>query len=195
VSNETRSTLLDPITSQNAMLLLVDQQEGLLAGVYESEHLRAHLLGLARGAKLLDVPVVMTTALAAGSNGPQWNALTTLFADEAIIDRTIINAWQDPRVHEAVMRTGRKKVIIAGTGFDICAQFPALASRAEGFDTYVVVDASGRFDPSPSLATVTRLAQAGVALEMMADNAHPKANEIYAALPAGLVIMEKASGA
>jgi nicotinamidase-related amidase len=203
MSNETRSTLLDPVTPQNAVLLLVDQQEGLLARVYEPEHMRAHLLGLARGAKLLGVPVVMTTALAAGTNGPQWNALTTLFADEAIIDRTIINAWQDPRVHEAITAIWRRKVIIAGTGFDICAQFPALASRAEGYDTYVVVDASGRFDPSPSLATITRLAQAGVALvnartivlEMMADNAHPKASEIYAALPAGLVTRGSAPGA
>jgi nicotinamidase-related amidase len=203
MSNETRSTLLDPVTPQNAVLLLVDQQEGLLARVYESEQLRAHLLGLARGAKLLGVPVVMTTALSAGTNGSQWNALTTLFPDEAIIDRTLINAWQDPRVHEAITATSRRKVIIAGTGFDICAQFPALSSVAEGYDTYVVVDASGRFDHSPSLATITRLAQAGVALvnartivlEMIADNAHPKASVIYAALPAGLVTLDSAPGA
>jgi nicotinamidase-related amidase len=94
-------------------------------------------------------------------------------------------------------------VIIAGTGFDICAQFPALSSVAEGYDAYVVVDASGHFDPSPSQASITRLAQAGVALvnartivlEMMADNAHPKASEIYAALPAGLVTRGSAPGA
>ena len=203
MSNETRSTLLNPITPQNAVLLLIDQQEGLLARVYEPEQMRGHLLGLARGAQLLGVPVIMTTALSAGTNGPQWNELTTLFADVEIIDRTIINAWQDPRVHEAITRTGRKKVIIAGTGFDICAQFPALSSVAEGYDTYVVVDASGRFDPSPSLATITRLAQAGVALvnartivlEMMADNAHPLARDIYAALPAGLVTTDNTTGA
>jgi nicotinamidase-related amidase len=203
MSTETKSTLLDPITPQNAVLLLIDQQEGLLSRVYESQQMRGHLLGLARGAQLLGVPVVMTTALSAGTNGPQWNALTTLFSDGEIIDRTIINAWQDPRVHEAITRTGRKKVIIAGTGLDVCAQFPALSSVAEGYDTYVVIDASGRFEPQPSVATISRLTQAGVALvnarvivlEMMADNAHPKASEIYAALPAGLVIMENAPGA
>jgi nicotinamidase-related amidase len=203
MSHETRSTLLDPITPQNAVLLLVDQQEGLLTKVYEPEHMRAHLLGLARGAQLLGVPVVMTTALAAGPNGPQWNVLTTLFADGEIIDRTLINAWQDPRVHEAITCTGRTKVIIAGTGLDVCAQLPALASRAEGYDTYVVIDASGRIAPQPSMATISRLAQAGVALvnarvivlELMADNAHPKANEIYAALPAGLVTRDTAPGA
>jgi nicotinamidase-related amidase len=192
---ETRSTLLDPITPENAVLLLVDQQEGLFTRIYEPEQTRRQLLGLARSTRLLSVPAVLTTALATGPNGPMLHELTTIFDGAEVIDRTIINAWRDPRVHEAIMRTGRKKVIIAGTGFDICAQLPALSSVAEGYDTYVVVDACGRFDPSPSVATITRLAQAGVALvntrtivlEMMADNAHPKAKEIYSALPPGLV--------
>ncbi len=76
MSNETRSTLLDPITPQNAVLLLIDQQEGLLARVYEPEQMRGHLLGLARGAQLLGVPVIMTTALSAGTNGPVGSFLT-----------------------------------------------------------------------------------------------------------------------
>jgi hypothetical protein len=73
-------------------------------------------------------------------------------------------------------------VIIAGTALDVCAQLPALACAAEGYDAYVAVDACGRFSPAPSVATVSRLTQAGIALvdtrvivlESMADNAHPK---------------------
>jgi len=115
--------------------------------------------------------------------------LTKLYAGAEVIERTVINAWQDPRVHEALTATKRKKVRIAGTGFDICAALPALASVAEGYQTYVIFDACGRFEPLP-IAAITRLAQAGVVpvdartivLEMMADNAHPSANEIYAAL-------------
>jgi hypothetical protein len=34
-----------------------------------------------------------------------------------------------------------------------------------------------------------------IILEAMADNAHPKASEIYATLPAGLVSAEAVSGA
>src|SRR5205823_13330606 len=166
----------------------------------EPEQTRRHLLGLARSTQLLGVPAVLSTALAAG---PLLNELTTVYEGTQVIDRTLINAWQDLRVHEAITATRRAKVIIAGTGFDVCAQLPALSSVAEGYDTYVVIDASGRFEPQPSVATISRLAQAGVALvnarvivlEMMADNAHPKANEIYAALPAGLVTLDNAPGA
>jgi nicotinamidase-related amidase len=89
-------------------------------------------------------------------------------------------------------------VIIAGTGLDVCAQLPALAAAADGYHAYVAIDACGRFEPQPSIATVSRLTQAGVALastrvivlEAMADNAYPKANDIYTTLPAGLVVMD-----
>jgi nicotinamidase-related amidase len=201
MSTETKRTLLDPITPENAVLLMIDQQEGLLRRISQPEGTRANLLALARISRMLGVPAVMTTALAASSNGPQVAFLGEIFANQPIIDRTLIDAWKEPRVKEAIMATGRKKVIIAGTGFEVCAQIPALSSVAEGYDTYVVLDACGLFSPSPSVAAISRLSQAGVALvdtrplvlTMMADNAHPSAGEIYATLPAGLVRMDSAS--
>jgi nicotinamidase-related amidase len=190
----------EPISSENAVLLFVDQQEGLLAKVHEPDATKRNLLALARAARLLGVPAVLTTALADGPNGPQLAELTETFPEQEIIDRTLVNAWHDSRVREAIDHTRRGKVIIAGTGFDVCAQLPALAAAAEGYDTYVVLDASGRFETTPSVAAVSRLTQAGVALvnarvivlELMADNADPRAKEIYALLPAGLVTVDDA---
>jgi hypothetical protein len=93
-------------------------------------------------------------------------------------------------------------VIIAGTGFEVCAQLPALTCAAEGYDAYVAVDACGLFAPVPSVAAISRLTQAGVALvdarvivlEAMAGNAHPQASEIYATLGAGLVPTDAVPG-
>jgi nicotinamidase-related amidase len=189
MSNETRSTPLDLITPENAVLLIVDQQEGWFSRISEPEQTQRRLLALARAAKLLGVPTVLTTNMAAGLNGPQVQALSEVFAGQEVIDRTVIDAWQDPRVHEAVVATSRQKVIIAGTGFELCATLPALSSLAEGYDAYVVYDASGRITPLP-ITGITRLSQAGavvletgpLVLEMMADNTHAKAGEIYAIL-------------
>jgi nicotinamidase-related amidase len=194
----TSPTRLEPASPSNIVLLLVDQQEGLFSRIHQPEQTRRNLLALARCTQMLGIPVVMTTALATGPNGPQLKELTETYPDQEIIDRTLINAWHDSRVHDAITRTGRGKVAIAGTGLDVCAQLPALASAADGYDAYVVLDACGRFEPEPSVATVSRLTQAGVALvntrvlvlEAMADNAHPKANDIYGTLPAGLVVVD-----
>src|SRR5512132_1335282 len=188
----------EPVSPHNAVLLLVDQQEGLFARVHQPEQTRSNLAALARCARLLGIPAVMATALAAGPNGPQLPELTETFAGQEVIDRTLINAWHDRRVRDAVVASGRRKLLIAGTGLDVCAQLSALASAADGYQPYVVIDACGRFEPQPSVATVSRLTQAGVALvntrvvvlEAMADNAHPKAKEVYAILPAGLVLLE-----
>jgi nicotinamidase-related amidase len=196
--NAAGQTSREPVSPHNAVLLFVDQQVGLLSRVHEPERTLGNLLALARCAQLLGIPAVMTTALAAGPNGPQLNELTETFPDQEVIDRTLITAWHDSRVRQAIIRMGRTKIIVAGTGFDVCAQLSALASAADGSDTYVAIDACGRFEPEPSIATVSRLTQAGVALvntrvivlETMADNAHPKANDIYATLPAGLVITD-----
>ena len=203
MTSVTRHTQLEPVSPDNAVLLIVDQQEGLFSRIHEPAQTRATLLALARSARLLGIPAVMTTALAAGPNGPQLPELTETFAGQEIIDRTLINAWHDSRVHEAVTRTRRNKVIIAGTGFEVCAQLPALVCAAEGYDAYVAVDACGLFAPAPSVAAISRLTQAGVALadarvvilEAMADNAHPQASEIYATLSLGLVPTEGAPGA
>jgi nicotinamidase-related amidase len=184
------------------VLLLVDQQEGLFGRIYQPDQTRHNLIALARCARLLGVPAILTTALAGGPNGPQLTELSDTFSGQEIIDRTVINAWHDGSVHDAVVRTERAKIIIAGTGLDVCAQLPALAAAAEGYDAFVVVDASGRFEPEPSVATISRLTQSGVALvttrvivlETMADNAHPRAGDIYATLPAGLIRMNPPDG-
>lgn len=192
----------EPVSPRNAVLLLVDQQAGLFSRIHEPEQTRRNLLALARCAQLLAIPAVMTTALAAGPNGPQLAELTETFPEQEIIDRTLINAWHDSGVRDAIDRTGRRKVLIAGTGLDVCAQLAALASAADGYDSYVVLDACGRFEPEPSVATISRLTQAGVVLvntrvivlEIMADNAHPLAAAVYAALPPGLVVADDAGG-
>ncbi len=107
MSPETKSTLLDPVTPQNAVLLLVDQQEGWFSRIHEPLQMRHQLLALARSARLLGVPTVLTTNLAAGPNGPMLQALSELFEGAEVIDRSLINAWQDPRVHEAITHTAQ----------------------------------------------------------------------------------------
>ncbi len=67
---------LHPVRPDNAVLLLVDQQEGLFSRIHEPEHTRRNLVPLARCARILQIPVVLTTALANGPNGQQLKELT-----------------------------------------------------------------------------------------------------------------------
>jgi isochorismate hydrolase len=107
-----------------------------------------------------------------------------------IIDRMTVNAWDDPHFVRAVEATGRKHLIFAGVTLQICAALPAYSALAAGYKTYVAVDASGVFSATQRQVGKARIQQAGVIpvdyfsiiCEIMATNADPLANDVYAAL-------------
>ncbi|MGW3628447.1 isochorismatase family protein, partial [Streptomyces sp. NPDC000880] len=69
--------------------------------------------------------------------------LKEVFPDQEIIDRTWINAWEDPKLKEAVLATGRRQIVIAGLWTEMCVAFPAVSALEEGREVFVVADASG----------------------------------------------------
>jgi nicotinamidase-related amidase len=182
---------LEQITRENSVLLLIDQQAGWYVGLREPSPLvmKHNVLALARAVKALGIPAVLTSAGARGPFGPFIHELTELFPDQEIIDRTLIDAWEDERVRQAVARTGRRKLIIAGLALGVCGTLPALSAIADGYTAYVAIDASGDLDGYP-FTEIARLAQAGaipvnsgpLVMELLRDNADPKAAEVYAAL-------------
>ena len=116
----------------------------------------------------------------------------------SIINRTTVNAFDDARFAKAVEATGRKKLIIAGVSTEVCLAFPAIHATVIGYDAYAVIDASGTFSETKRITGLLRMVQAGVivadyatvGVEMLKDNASPKAGDLYAALDmpfAGLV--------
>jgi nicotinamidase-related amidase len=107
-----------------------------------------------------------------------------------VIDRSTVNAWDDPRVVQAIRATGRNKLIITGISTEVCLALPAISATAEGFDAYAAIDASGTFWQTKRDAGLLRMQQAGVIpidystaiVEILADNADPLAADVYTAL-------------
>src|SRR5260221_1643053 len=130
--------------------------------------------------------------------GPIIPELTEALPKLSIINRTTVNAFDEPRFAKAVEATGRKKLIIAGVSTEVCLAFPAIHATAMGYDAYGVIGASGTFSETKRITGLMRMVQAGVividystvAVEMLKDNAIPKAGPLYGALDmpfAGLV--------
>src|SRR5664280_3487007 len=156
---------LDALTPENAALLLIDHQVGLMQLVRDMmpEEFKNNVMGLAKTAKIFDLPVILTTSVDWGPNGPILPELQTLFPNIEVIRRPgVINAWRWPAFRKAVDDTGRKKLIIAGISDSTCLQFPSLDAVLEGYDVYAVIDASGAVSVLEHEATIATLAQAGV---------------------------------
>lgn len=187
------------LTRDNAVLLLVDHQIGLYTGVRDIDTLELthNVVGLARAAVALGVPVIVTTTTE-NLWGPMIPELSEALPGVPVIERTTVNAWDEPRVVAAVEATGRKKLIVTGISTDVCLAFPAMSALDAGYDSFAVIDASGGFSKTQVQMGVARMQQAGVvpvcysnvAVEILADNAAPEAQAVYAALGmpfAGLV--------
>src|SRR5246500_1869358 len=132
----------EPPTSENAALVLVDHQVGLMTGVrdYSTGELKHNVVALAKAAQTLKLPIVVTTTARDSMWGPTFPELVEALAGSEIIDRSTVNAFDDPRVTRAIEATGRKKLIFAGISLEVCAAFPAITAIGKGLDAYVTVD-------------------------------------------------------
>jgi nicotinamidase-related amidase len=188
--NPTRS--YEPLTSENAALILVDHQVGLMSGVrdYSIAELKHNVVGLAKAALALKLPIVVTTTARDSMWGPTIPELVEALPGAQIIDRSSVNAYDDARVARAIEATGRKKLIFAGLSLEVCAAFPAMTAVGKGLDAYVAVDASGTFSETKRQAGMLRMVQAGVILsdygtlmvEILKDNSRPEAGAVYEAI-------------
>ena len=181
-----------PLTAENAALVLVDHQVGLMTGVrdYSTGELKHNVVALAKAAKALQLPIIVTTTARDSMWGPTFPELVEALPGISIIDRSSVNAFDDPEVTRAITETGRSKLIFAGISLEVCAAFPAITAIGMGLDAYVAVDASGTFSETKRQAGLLRMLQAGVILsdyatlmvEILKDNARPEAAAVYAAM-------------
>ena len=155
--------VLDELTPENSVLLLVDYQGQFAFSTHSVgiDTLVNNTAGLAKSARVFNVPVIVSTVTATSFAGPLLHQVEAAIPGVKPIDRTVINAWKDPRVSGAVRATGRKKLLIAGLWTDNCVMLPALSALAEGYEVYVVTDASGDYDAVSHERAIQRLVQAG----------------------------------
>ena len=155
------------LSVDDAAVLLVDHQVGLLSLVqdYSPDEFKNNVLALAGAAKLFKLPTILTTSFETGPNGVILPELKEMFPDAPFIARPgQINAWDNSDFVDAIKKTGKKQLIIAGVVTDVCVSFPTLSALSEGYQVFVVADASGTFNKSVRDAALMRMVQAGAVM-------------------------------
>jgi nicotinamidase-related amidase len=155
------------LDKNNAAVLLVDHQAGLLSLVrdIEPDRFKNNVLALADLAQYFKLPTILTTSFEEGPNGPLVPELKQKFRESPFIPRPgQINAWDNADFVNAVKATGRRQLILAGVVTEVCVAFPALSALEEGFDVFVVTDASGTFNELTRHSAWERMTAAGAQL-------------------------------
>src|SRR5918993_3728687 len=147
---------------EDSVLVLIAHQPFQLANLNSHEPQMAviNATGLAKAAKAFGVPTILTSVLAA-RGGLIFSQITNVFPDQEVIDRTLINTWQDPTVVDVVKATGRKQLIMAGLWTEVCVAMPAIQALGEGWEVTVITDASGGTSVEAHKVSIQRMIAAG----------------------------------
>ncbi|KQZ45324.1 chloroperoxidase [Duganella sp. Root1480D1] len=151
------------LTPQNHTLVLIDHQPQMAFATRSIDiaELRNNVTGLAKAAKTFKVPTILTTVAAKSFSGPIFPELQAVFPEQTPIDRTTMNTWEDQRVVDAVQKNGHKKVVMAALWTEVCLVQPVLSALDQGYEVYIVTDASGGVSKEAHDMAVQRMVQAG----------------------------------
>jgi nicotinamidase-related amidase len=152
------------LTGENAALLIVDFQPPQITGVTTIDHARLveNAAMLCRAARLFRLPVVLSTLKRSGNGGPPTvPEIAEIVPDVPQIVRTTLNPWEDDYFLDAVVATGRRKLIFAALWSEVVLSFAVLSAIQDGYDAYIVIDAIGGTSELAHAAALCRMAEAG----------------------------------
>jgi nicotinamidase-related amidase len=161
-----------PPSPQNAVwnhdqvaLLIIDYQPEMLAAIRSetsSEMIELNTIYMIRIAKALNIPVVLTSVgVDLGVNSPTQPTIAAELPGVKAIDRSSMNAWEDPNFTHPVKALGRKRLIFGALFTEVCLAFPVVDALKEGYEVMFVEDMVGGQSPVSHKAAISRITQAG----------------------------------
>lgn len=147
---------------EDSILVLIDHQPFQFANLnsHEPTMIVNNVIGLAKAARIFGVPTILTTVFVE-RGGYLIKGLQDVFPDQKPIDRTFINTWQDARVVDEVKKSGRKQLVLAALWTEVCLAMPTIHALANGYDVFIVTDASGGVSAEAHDMAVRRMTAAG----------------------------------
>jgi nicotinamidase-related amidase len=185
-------------TPDNAAMLLIDHQIGTMAWTHSHDInlVKTNAVKLARIAKAVSMPVVLTASMEDQVQGPLLPELTQILP-EAFAQRVkrpgIINAMHHEGFNKAVKATRRQRLFVAGITTEVCVLFPVLQMLEEGYEVQVSADASASWSKYGDDLALRRMENAGAAIttvdqiiaELAIDWTSPNGQKLRAILDYG----------
>ena len=178
---------------EDSVVVLIDHQPYQFANLHSHEPTMIvnNVIALGKLAKVFDVPTILSTVIEE-RGGYLIKGLQDVFPEQKPINRTFINAWEDSKVTDAVKKTGRKQLVLAALYTEICLAMPAIQALADGYDVFIVTDASGGVSAEAHDMAVRRMVAAGAVpitwLAVLGEWQRDWAREKTAAGVAGVVV-------
>ena len=149
------------LTVENTVLVLIDFQERLFPVMHDKDKLLKNVLKLVEGAKVLEIPIVMTEQYPKGL-GPTLPGIKALLPDSNPVEKVCFNCCDEGAFCKSLEALKRRQVLIAGIEAHICVYQTAMALSRDGYEVQVVGDCVSSRDPENRLVSLFRMGAAGV---------------------------------
>ncbi|ALS58972.1 MULTISPECIES: isochorismatase family protein [Pandoraea] len=151
------------LTPQDHTLIMIDFQSQMAFATHsiDAVTLRNNAALVANAAAGFGVSTILTTVAEKSFSGPMFDEVTAPFPGQAMLDRTSMNTWEDEGVIRRVNEIGKSRIVLAGLWTGVCIVGPALSAIDQGFEVYVITDASGDVSTEAHERAVERMIQAG----------------------------------
>ena len=151
------------LTPDNCAVAFIDHQAQMLFGTsnFDRQSIINNTVALAKATRIFDVPVVLTTVETKSFSGNMWPQLKAIFPGQEPIERSSMNSWDDPKFVNAIAKTGKKKIILAGLWTETCIALPTVQAIHDGYEIYVAEDCCGDVSQLNHDNAMRRVIQAG----------------------------------
>ncbi len=151
------------ISPSNHALVLIDHQSQMAFATKSIDpvQLRNNVALVAKAAAGFQVPTVLTTVAEKSFSGPMFDEIKDAFPGHKVIDRTTMNTWEDENIAVEINRIGKDRLVFAGLWTSVCIVGPVLSALEQGFEVYVIADASGDVSDEAHERAMQRMIQAG----------------------------------
>src|SRR5438874_5388969 len=151
------------LTPDNCVVTLIDLQPQMLFGVsnFDRQSIINSNLVLAKAARVFDIPVVLSTVETKSFSGNLWPQIQAVFPNQAPIERSSMNSWDDKNFVAAIEKSGKKKIVLSGLWTETCVALPTVQAIHDGYEIYVVEDCCGDVSQLSHDNAMKRVIQAG----------------------------------
>jgi Isochorismatase family len=163
--NVTQNKYTEKLSKSNATLVMVDYLTGFDPGLktIEKNLYNHNVTALAKIGKIFKLPTAILGD-EGGFKGNFYPLINKYLPDAPKIARKNPSGWSEQNFIDFIKKSNRKKIIIAGISIDNCTLQTSLDLLKNGYEVYVVVDASGTDEILVEQAAMMRLTQAGAVM-------------------------------
>lgn len=151
------------LNRNDCLLLVVDIQKSMLNTCQDAERVLARSSFLIDIAQVMGLPVILTAQnpVKLGNFMPE---LSGRIQNPLILEKIEFGCFENETIREAIGKTGRKTVLLAGIETHICIFQTAMQGLGCGYRLQVVADATSASDPLGHKIGLRRLERAGAVI-------------------------------